>query len=302
MACEELGQERLTGADLYVTLEPCTMCAAAISSPVFAGSTTVRRTRRAGPSTTAYASYASRHATTRRTCTPVCSERTCGRYPAEGSSRRNEMCHDVARRRMSFSWSPSPIYAYQRMAPDSGSMPTHGLFGKCELVGAAVLAFALIPILALAAMLLCIKREIDPSALGLAGGIFLACQIRYTSCWLTGGQSKAGPMAPLETSTEGGSTTACRNRQSAASFFRFFCFFSSGSPRSSSFVGVIDLTILGRRIGDVAALIDIGTLLEWRGLRDRPWSGLRSCVGRPRPGCLRAASGSPRCRCFRQLP
>ncbi|MGH1367641.1 MAG: nucleoside deaminase [Maritimibacter sp.] len=31
-ACERIGQERLSGHDLYVTLEPCPMCAGAISA------------------------------------------------------------------------------------------------------------------------------------------------------------------------------------------------------------------------------------------------------------------------------
>ena len=32
MAAQALGQDRLTGCDLYVTLEPCAMCAAAIAA------------------------------------------------------------------------------------------------------------------------------------------------------------------------------------------------------------------------------------------------------------------------------
>ncbi|MEZ5871787.1 MAG: nucleoside deaminase [Nitratireductor sp.] len=31
MACEAIGSDRLVGCDLYVTLEPCTMCAGAVS-------------------------------------------------------------------------------------------------------------------------------------------------------------------------------------------------------------------------------------------------------------------------------
>src|SRR5262245_1628421 len=31
-ACAEVGSERLTGLDLYVTLEPCAMCAAAMAA------------------------------------------------------------------------------------------------------------------------------------------------------------------------------------------------------------------------------------------------------------------------------
>jgi cytidine deaminase len=64
-ACAAIGSERLTGTDLYVTLEPCPMCAAAIS---FAR---IRRLYwgagdpRAGAWSTVRASSASRPATTR---------------------------------------------------------------------------------------------------------------------------------------------------------------------------------------------------------------------------------------------
>jgi len=56
-AAARLGSERLVGCDLYVTLEPCAMCAGSITPP---------RTPRAALSTTVRASFASRPATTRR--------------------------------------------------------------------------------------------------------------------------------------------------------------------------------------------------------------------------------------------
>lgn len=73
------------------------------------------------------------------------------------------------------------IYARQRIAPDSGSIPMQwSLSGNVNWSAPRLLAFAFIPILALAAMLLLASSAtIDPSALGLPGGIFLACQILH---------------------------------------------------------------------------------------------------------------------------
>ena len=52
-AAASLGSERLNGCDLYVTLEPCAMCAGRSPSPASAGSITAPPTRRAARSTTA---------------------------------------------------------------------------------------------------------------------------------------------------------------------------------------------------------------------------------------------------------
>ena len=54
-ACARLGSERLIDCDLYVTLEPCAMCAAAISFAGFAGSISAHRPKGA-PSSMARAS------------------------------------------------------------------------------------------------------------------------------------------------------------------------------------------------------------------------------------------------------
>lgn len=54
-ACEKLGVNRLRGLDLYVTLEPCTMCAAAISMARIKPSISAPMTPKAAQSSTACA-------------------------------------------------------------------------------------------------------------------------------------------------------------------------------------------------------------------------------------------------------
>ena len=65
-AAQALGSERLVGCDLYVTLEPCAMCAAAISFARLRRLYWGRRTPRAGQSSTGRASSRSRPAIMRR--------------------------------------------------------------------------------------------------------------------------------------------------------------------------------------------------------------------------------------------
>ena len=87
-AAAKIGSERLVGCDLYVTLEPCAMCAGAISLPACAGSITLLRTPRAALSTTARASSASRPATMRRRSTGAYAKarrrRCCERFSPRG--------------------------------------------------------------------------------------------------------------------------------------------------------------------------------------------------------------------------
>ena len=63
-ACAELGSERLTGLDLYVTLEPCAMCAAAIAAARIARLSTARPTPSPAASSTARGSSPTARPTT----------------------------------------------------------------------------------------------------------------------------------------------------------------------------------------------------------------------------------------------
>ena len=65
-AAATLSAERLGSADLYVTLEPCTMCAARFPSRASAGSISARPTKRAARWSAACASLPRRPATMRR--------------------------------------------------------------------------------------------------------------------------------------------------------------------------------------------------------------------------------------------
>jgi len=69
-AAERIGTERLVDCDLYVTLEPCTMCAGAISFARIAGSITARPIPRAVRSIPACGSLRHLPAITRRKFIP----------------------------------------------------------------------------------------------------------------------------------------------------------------------------------------------------------------------------------------
>ena len=74
-AAATLRSERLVDCDLYVTLEPCAMCAGAISHARIRRLTTAPPTPRAAPSTMGRDFLASRHAITRPKSSAGCARR-----------------------------------------------------------------------------------------------------------------------------------------------------------------------------------------------------------------------------------